>query len=216
MGRNEYVGTAYAGRTAIFSVFLGERLTPDTGLYSSGHSALAWSSSPVLSLAGFVAGFYGVLVVGILASYWLGWLVASHSGSVSSSAILAISPPGWYTIQPSADSAGAAASIVAWNHPRNRWLLVMVGFFHIEASLVVLGSRIVGRYVPVRGDVLAIAMGVVACISHLHIQVRYLLPGAAILASGLGRRTFCGTWSLPFTRRSITSSSLSDSTFRNS
>jgi hypothetical protein len=72
--------------------------------------------------------------------------------------------------------------------------------------LVILGARFVGKYLPVRMDVAAIGMGVVACFSaHIqrygtpafHFQMRYFLPGIALLASqGLsqGFRSSLSDW----------------------
>lgn len=205
MVRNSAIAAAYAGRAALFILLFREHLTPDTAEYSSGHSTIAWISSPITSLAGLVAGYQGVCVVGIVGAAALGWIVASYSHSVYRPLFLAASPPGWYTIQPSADAMGAASACVAWRHSDRRLLVFMVGLFHLEAALAIVGARIVRRYVPIRGDLLVIAAGGVACLIQWHIQVRYLLPGLAILASASARKTSYGMSLHHSIRHSITS-----------
>lgn len=177
-------GILYGLRAFLFIHFLGERLTPDTRLYSEGRAA--WSS-PVCAMAGYLAGYVGVVVVGVVGAAWLGWLVARNSRNMVATFLLGISPPGWYTIQPSADAAGSASAVWACSRPWRYRYLVLVAAFHLEAALVLLGCRIVGRFTSLRLDFAAIGMGVVACLGQWHIQVRYLLPGAALLASGRKR-----------------------------
>lgn len=205
MVRNSAVAVAYAGRAALFIFLFRERLTPDTGEYASGHSAIAWISSPITSFAGLVAGYTGICVVGIVGAAALGWIVASYSHSVYRPLFLAASPPGWYTIQPSADAIGAASACISWRNPDRRLLVLLVGLCHLEAALAIVGARIVRRYVRIRGDLLVIAAGGMACLIQWHIQIRYLLPGLAILASASVLKTSSGMSLRHYIRRSITS-----------
>lgn len=190
MGANRaYVwGILYAFRAFFFIHFLGERLTPDTRLYSEGRAA--WSS-PALALSGAIAGYTGVCLVGIAGSFALGWIVARNSRGILPPLAVALCPPGWYTIQPSADAAGAAASVWSCTRPWRNYYVGIVAAFHLEAALVILGARFVWRYCSLRLDIAAIGMGALAqWHPTFHFQVRYFLPGIALLASAESLRLF--------------------------
>lgn len=186
MSRPNVWGILYALRAAIYIYVVGGRLTPDSGLYAQGKAA--WSS-PVAALAGSIAGYQGVCLVGIAGAFALGSIVARNSRGILAPTALALSPPGWYAMEPSADAAGAAGATWAVSRPWRYSYLVLVASLHLEAALVILGSRIVGRYIPLRLDFVATGMGALACLAQWHIQVRYLLPGVALIASH--RLTFC-------------------------
>lgn len=191
-------GSLYGARAFFFIAFLGEKLSPDSYLYGRGRAA--WSS-PALALSGYLGGYPGVCMAGILGAAWLGYVVGRNSPYVFGPAILALSPPGWYTIQPSADACGAA-SVVALRDRKGTILIVgMVAFFHLEAALCVAAARIVGSRIPIRMDALVFGMGAVACLGQWHMQVRYFLPGLALLALS-ARKAFLGRSSNPSIHRS--------------
>lgn len=182
-------GSLYGIRAAIYIYIFGGRLTPDSGLYASGRSALAWFSSPACSLAGLLFGWQGVCVVGIVGATALGSIVARNSHGTMAPAAVAILPPGWYAIQPASDAAASAAC--AWSYSRNwsRYHLALLAAIHVEAALVLLGSRILWRTLAIRGGSGALVMGALAqWHPTFHFQMRYFLPGLAMFA--IERRTF--------------------------
>lgn len=83
-------------------------------------------------------------------------------------------------MQASADAAGAAAA-AASGKLRLVSAFILTSFFHLEAGLVVLGSGLLGRF-GIRWRGIPLVMGAIACLAQWHLQVRYLLPGAAMLA----------------------------------
>jgi hypothetical protein len=179
-------GFLFALRAAIYIYIVGGRLTPDSGLYARGR---AWWSSPATAFAGHLAGYQGVCLAGIAGSFALGALVARNSHGILPPLAVALLPPGWYSMQPSADSSGAAACVYLTGKPWRNSFLLVVALFHLEASLVILGARVVGRWIAIRMDVLAIGMGALAqWHPTFHFQMRYFLPGLALLA--IGRRNF--------------------------
>ena len=208
MSRPHAIGSLYAIRAAIYIYVFGGRLTPDSGLFARGKAA--WSS-PAGALAGYVAGWQGVCVFGIVGSYALGFVVARNSRGILPAAALALSPPGWYSMEPSADAAGAAAAAWSVGRPWRYSYLVVVASFHLEAALVILGTRLVWRYCSLRMDLVATGMGAIACLAQWHIQARYLLPGLALMACN--RRTFSERFSRDFTTPRIPLPKTSDSQF---
>lgn len=194
MSRPLLWGSLYGIRAAIYIYIVGGYLTPDTGLYARGNAA--WSS-PITALSGGIAGLQGVRMAGIAGAFALGSIVARNSRGLLVPTALALSPPGWYAMEPSADASGATASAWAVGRPWRYSYLVLVASFHLEAALVILGARIVWRYCSLRVDFVATGMGAIACLAQWHIQIRYLLPGLALLACN--RRTFSERSSKDFT-----------------
>jgi hypothetical protein len=123
----------------------------------------------------------GVMLFGFAGTTALAF-VLYRSANWMSAAIVFMAPPGWYTMQASADAAGAASAAYPGFSIFLR--IVLSAFLHLEAALVVLGSWL-PRRCGIRWVFVPLLMGVVACVAQRHLQVRYFLPGMAMLAAGV-------------------------------
>jgi len=173
-------GSLYGIRAAIYIYVFGGRLTPDSGLFSHGGG---WYSSPALALAGYLAGWQGVCVAGIAGAVALGSIVARYSHGYMAPTAVALLPPGWYAMEPASDAAGAAAAAWSYSRPWSRYHLALLASLHVEAALVVCCARCLWSLCAVRGGTAALGAGVVAqWHPAYHFQMRYFLPGLAMLA----------------------------------
>lgn len=178
-----YGALIFGTRSAITVGILRARLEPDTRLYSHGH---AWWSSPFTAFAGLVAGRLAVDLLAVLASAALGYAVGYKCKTALDWKrrlwLLWLSPPGWFAGIASADAIGAAAAVTFWRKD-NRYLLV-VAACHLEAALVLGLVHVLRRFGSRRDGLVALVGGAAAVIGQWHLQTRYFLPGAAIVAAG--------------------------------
>jgi hypothetical protein len=173
---------AYATRATVFIWMLNARLVPDTSLYAHGRAS--WSS-PLLSASGLAFGRLGVDVVSVIAAGALGYIVnraATDRRAGLFSLALFLSPPGFFAGFPSADAAGAAGAVHAVRR-RTRAGLAIAAACHLEAALVALCVLAAHRLGVRRVGAVALGAGLVAMLAQWHLQTRYLLPGAAIVAA---------------------------------
>jgi len=169
----------YGIRAGIFIWHFHEKLTPDTAEFA--HGLASWSSL-VAATAGKIAGVEGVRVFGLIGAISLGWLLGKYTrGFVP--LIIFLLPPGWYSIQASADAAGAAAGLLAIRARGPKIERVAaVSAFHAAGGLVFAASAIFcgrgkwGRFAPI------LASGL-CCLLMVHFQMRYFLPGIVIYAA---------------------------------
>jgi hypothetical protein len=175
---------AFATRTAVFTLMLHARLVPDTTEYMHGRAS--WSS-PLAAASGAVGGWWGLELFAVASSGALGFLVARRARDAGARAgcltlALALSPPGFFAAFPSADAAGAAGAVVAQRHTRV-WTVALAAACHLEAALVVVAADGAARLGVRRVGAVALGAGLIAMLAQWHLQTRYLLPGAAIVAA---------------------------------
>jgi hypothetical protein len=179
------VTTLFAARAAYLIFDRREVLYPDTFLFASGRAA--WSS-PCGAFAGFLFGMPGLRVFGLLGTTALALCFAWHVYGTKRRNLrvmaLYVLPPGWYTMQAAADAGGAAASLAATKTRQGyaqAALLALTALIHLEAALVLLCVLVARRLGFRRDGRVALAAGTLACLAQWHVQVRYLLPGLAIV-----------------------------------
>jgi hypothetical protein len=177
----------FATRAAVMVTLLNARLVPDTSLYAHGRAS--WSS-PLCAVFGAVGGRVGVDVFAVVGAGALGWVVARnlpHDGGVRWPLLLLVSPPGWFAGFASADGAGAAGAVVSCTRRERVWLVALAAACHLEAALVAVCVLCARRLGVRRVGAVALLAGVGACLAMWHLQTRYLLPGAALVAARGGR-----------------------------
>lgn len=178
-------GVLYGLRAAVFVLGLHEHLVPDTLAFAAGRSS--WSSLAAATL-GALFGRPGVDALAIAASAALGALLGLYTPRWWLPGLLALSPPGWYLIQASADAAGSLAALILYRKGRSRrerlLSLGAVAAFHAEAALVFALVSTVGgtrRRITLAG----LAGGGIACGLMVDWQARYFLPGLTLAIGAL-------------------------------
>lgn len=180
-----FVAIAVASSSLIF--VLHGRLVPDTVEYAHGHAA--WSS-PLLALAGLVGGLPAVEVVAAAAAIALARVISrANVSSFAAVVLLLVALPVLGTA--GADALGAWAAVVLYG-ARDIWELpgwarvVLCAICHLVAAFVL------AVVVYTRRPSLGILAGLVAIVAEpavgvllgrhaTAVQLRYLLPGLALV-----------------------------------
>jgi len=196
------VASGYAFVAAYAVIGLGVELQPDTASYSSGGSG--WSSA-ISAMLGGLGGRVALDVIGIGGAVLLGVVVAREGGYGRSCGLLAAMTlaPHFPGLCASPDALGAAAAVYAYPRLRpGRPLISVTALVHLQAACVLLVVDL-GRRAGVKwhglallagvGSIVALALiGLAVGVRPDELQVRYLLPGAAILAAYARPRPWIG------------------------